>query len=149
MVLVGLQSCNQDIFYDNFIDLSERSWSYDNVLLFETEITDTLQIYDIYLNIKHTKDYAYRNLYVLVYTTFPSGERLEQRLRLDLADKSGKWRGSCSGSECLAQFPIQLNAFFNRPGIYVFELEQNMRLNPLSEILGAGISLYESELPKQ
>jgi hypothetical protein len=39
--------------------------------------------------------------------------------------------------------------FFNKPGVYELMFEQNMRMNPLPEILQVGLRLEKVDKPKQ
>ena len=148
-IFLTLFSCDEKATYSSINPIPEAAWYYNNVVEFLVDITDTTQVYDIYLNVNHAKSYEFRNAYILVHTTFPSGKKLEQRLRLDLAEKSGKWRGNCNRIECLAEFPIQLSAYFNEIGIHTFAIEQNMRKNPLNGISDVGLKLYQTDLSNQ
>ena len=121
-------------------------WDYQNRVPFDFEITDTSIYYNIYVNVRHKVSYSYNNLWLIVRTTFPSGEMIKKRVELPLADKDGKWYGNCMGNICDIQIPIQGPAYFNTPGKYTIELEQNMRQNPLPYIMEMGVRVERSRL---
>lgn len=140
-----LVACDENRIYDENKEIPNQSWEYENVIPFEAEIEDTSLRYNVYVNLRHTNQYSNSNLWILLYTTFPSGERLERRVELPLASKEGKWYGNHSGSMVNHQILIQPKAVFPEIGTYKFEIEQNMRRNPLTEILDVGIRIEKAD----
>ncbi|MFK7905631.1 MAG: gliding motility lipoprotein GldH [Chitinophagales bacterium] len=141
---IALVGCDENRVFDQNTELTDRSWDYENTLSYEVEIADTNLRYNVYVNLRHTNQYTNSNLWVLLYTTFPSGEKLERRVELPLASKEGKWYGNHSGSIVNHQIQIQENAIFPEKGTYRFEIEQNMRRNPLGEILDVGLRVEKA-----
>lgn len=141
---VLLSACGPDYLYDETYDLEEQGWTYADTLNFQFTIDDTLALYNLYLQVEHSTDYSYQNLYTRIHTQFPSGERITQVLSLELADKAGAWQGDCRGEKCLFLAPIQPNAFFNKPGTYVITLEQYMRQSPVMGLKSIGFKLEET-----
>ncbi len=129
-----LISCGQNYIYDETFEIAEKEWAYENTLNFEVDITDTLEIYNLYLDIEHTTDYTMQNIYIMIHTQFPSGERIKERVSINFADKMGQWFGDCSDSKCNLRVNIQQGAFFNLPGKHIFTIEQFMRISPLPGI---------------
>lgn len=136
-----LSSCGPDYIYEQEIEISDGNWFYEDTLNFEVEITDTLEIYNLYLDINHSTDYATQNIYILIYTKFPSGERIKERVNIDFADKTGQWYGECNSSGCNLRVNIQQGAFFNALGKHLFTIEQFMRTNPLPGINSAAFRI--------
>ena len=60
------------------------------------------------------------------------------RYELKLASNTGEWLGSGSGSLYSYQIPFK-TIRFPAKGIYNFEIEQNMRDNPLHEVSDIGL----------
>lgn len=141
---VLLSACGPDYLYEETYDLEEAGWTYTDTLNFQFVIEDTLALYNLYLDVEHTTDYSYQNLYTQIHTRFPSGERMSQALSLELADKTGAWQGDCRGEKCRFLAPIQANAFFNEPGTYVITLEQYMRRSPVTGLTSIGFKLEET-----
>ena len=132
-------ACNSSGVFDQNTDIKGKQWSYDQILPFEVSVTDTTQQYNLYINLRHTNDYQYSNLWLMMRTTFPDGQTLDKRVDLPLADKQGKWYGSGMGDIITQQVLIQPNAIFPMLGKYKFELVQDMRLNPLPDVISAGL----------
>jgi len=130
--LLLLLSCGTDYYFDESYDLANEEWTYDNTLQFDVDIQDTLKIYNLYLEISHSAYYGFQNLYTRIYTQFPSGNKLEEMVSFELADKTGRWLGDCNGQDCTLLIPIQTGAYFSEEGIHQITLEQFMRKNPLA-----------------
>lgn len=134
LLVVSLFSCGPDYIYEKSYDISEDGWAYEDTLNFEVDIVDTVGLYNLYLVLEHATDYRFQNLYTKIYTKFPSGERLEKEISLELAYKDGTWVGNCNSKVCNVKIPIQQRAFFNAEGQYIITLEQYMRQNPIEGI---------------
>lgn len=139
--IILLTACNSLGVFDQNTDIKNKQWSYDQPLLFEVAIADTAQQYNIYINLRHTNNYQYSNMWVLMKTTLPNGKTLDKRVELPLADKQGKWYGSGMGDIITQQVLIQPNALFPMVGKYQFEITQDMRLNPLPDVISAGLRI--------
>jgi len=149
LVLWVFSGCHFKRVYEENTAIPDYVWLAENIPEFEVEIEDTAAVYDIYVNIRHTFYYNYSNLWVVMHTKFPTGEKLEKRVELPLAEKDGKWHGDCLGDICDARVPIQQNAYFETPGTYVFRIEQNMRQNPLGHVMAVGLRIERAgERPK-
>ncbi len=136
-------------------DIPHSKWAADNRPAFELELSpeDTAYYYNIYVNVRHTDAYAYNNLWLLVSTQQPGDSTAAvRRVELPLADTYGKWTGSAvngiivTGADDIFEhrIPIQQNAIFSKPGLYRFTFEQNMRQNPLPDILSMGLRIEKA-----
>lgn len=125
--------------------MSGDAWVATDSLNFTFSVSDTQQIYNLYLDIVHSPDYDYQNLYVRIHTHFPNGRRLSEPLSLELADRFGRWHGECSDEECLLSIPIQEGAFFSQPGTYTITAEQFMRQDTLPGIHRIGFKVEETD----
>ena len=140
--------CGENYVYDEMHEIEKRAWNYEDTLDYTFEITDTTKIYNLLLEIDHTKDYAYQNCYFKIYTKFPSGERVDQLLSVDFADKIGQWHGDCGSNSCTILVDLQKGAFFNALGKHTITLEQYMRKNPLEGIHSLAIKLEDTGLKR-
>lgn len=138
-----ITACGHRTVYSEHHALPESGWTYADSLNFSVEIVDTLRLYDLIIDLVHQKDYPFQNLYTRIHTTFPDGKRLTQVLSLELAGKTGKWEGRCSGSRCRLSLPIQKKAYFNQSGNYAFTIEQYMRVDSLKGIQSLGLRVTD------
>lgn len=134
-------ACNSDYYYQKEIDLANGQWAYNDTLRFRFSIDDTLEIYNIYLDISYADTFSTQNVYMKLHTLFPDGKRLSKLKSFDLFDLQGKPLGACSGRRCRLHALLQENAFFNSPGEYEITLEQYTRANPLPGVYAIGLAL--------
>ena len=138
MFLSTLVSCDPNRVYDTNKDIPDREWSYDNIVPFEFNIEDTDAKYNIYVNIRHSKSYKFSNIWLIIHTQI-SDSVLQKRMELPLSNLGGKWYGESMGDIVDHQLQIQENATFPKKGTYKISLEQNMRLDPLPDVLSVGL----------
>jgi len=143
-----LFSCGENYLYEKTYDIEKGAWKYDNTLDYAFEITDTTKVYNLLLEVGHSVDYAYQNCYFKIHTQFPSGEKTEQLLSIDLADGIGRWQGDCGSTSCTVLLDIQKQAFFNALGTHTITLEQYMRKDPLKGIESLAIKLEDTGLSR-
>ncbi|NIG52475.1 gliding motility lipoprotein GldH [Chitinophaga sp. Cy-1792] len=133
--------------YEKNLEIPGHDWAYDYKPSFEVkfEPEDTAWLYNIYVNVRHTAAYPYSNLWLLVGTQYP-GDSIpqSQRVELPLAEASGKWLGSGIDDIYEHRVPIQRNAIFDKPGTYKISFEQNMRQNPLPNVMNVGLRIEKA-----
>lgn len=136
--LIGLSliltSCGPDYIFDQSYEVSGDTWTYSDTLNFEVDIKDSLKIYNLYLELEHSTDFYFHNMYVQIHTAFPSGKRISEKVSLELANKAGAWFGNCDEDWCTLNIPIQTGAYFNAIGQHVITLEQYSRKENLEGV---------------
>jgi gliding motility-associated lipoprotein GldH len=126
--------CGDDLLFEKKSEIPGQSWAYEDTVHFGFTITDTSSAYALLLDVEHTTEYGFQNLYTQIHTRLPDGEIKKQALSLELAASSGKWNGECSSRTCKVEIPIQPKARFKTPGHYRVSFEQYMRQSPLPGI---------------
>ena len=144
VLLTLFTGCGPDLIFDQTHIVQNEKWAYSDSATFEVPIPDTGSVYNLYLDIEHSTDYPFQNLYLMIHTTFPSGKRLDQRLSVDLLTKSGLLLGDCSGNECDLRVRLQEGAYFNESGNYRFAIEQFTRRDSLQGIRGLSLRIEDT-----
>ena len=135
-----LASCqNQSVIVDTNVELDKHNWSYTEKVKIPLNIESEDIPCNLYLNLRHTSDYKYSNIFLLIHITGPDGRKSTERREFKLALPDGEWLGSGSGNLYSYQILFKENFKFPLKGKYIIELEQNMRDNPLDHITDAGI----------
>ena len=93
------------------------------------------------MDIRHTPEYAFSNLFVLIHQQGPDKKRYTFRKEVKLAKPDGKWTGKSSGSLYNNQTIIHNDYQFPDTGLYIVSIEQHMRENPLKEITDIGLKV--------
>ncbi len=131
---------------DESISIANHNWIYGNKIKFDVDIQDTQAAYNLYLNVRVTSAYRYSNMFVLVYQSQgPTKKATTTRYELKLASPTGEWLGKGSGSMYSYQIPFKQQYRFPVAGKYHFEIEQNMRDNPLRSVSDVGLRVEKAE----
>jgi len=134
-----IQACDDNRVVDVFYPIKGKAWEYNDVKTVEVNITDTSSRCNVYLNLRHTGDYEWQNLYLRVKVASPAGDSSVSRVSFALTTPDGHWLGSGLGDLYEYQVPFKEGIQFKELGIYRFELEQHMRVNPLHGIHDVGL----------
>ena len=142
--LLLLQSCDPLMVYDNYIATGDEMWKHSDIKTFEVEMPDTINSYNVLVNIRHTTDYPVSNLYVFVSIKGPDGVTLRDTLEIFITDERGKWEGYGFGKIKHISRMYKRNVRFSRPGKYTFTIEQGMRQTevPVTDV-GLRIEKYK------
>ncbi len=143
-----LDSCSAttDVFEKN-IAIPRHEWSKTFKPEINFTIADTSSRYNIYIVVRHTDAYRFKNIWLNVNIQSPRGISKSQSLDLQLADDKKGWLGS--GMDDLyehrvlitpPQQPETLSA-----GTYHFQLEQLMREDPLEYVMNIGIRVEKAK----
>ena len=100
-----------------------------------------LALLNFYINIRHTTEYKFRNIFLFVDTFFPDGSQSRDTVEIMLADPKGKWFGKGIGSIRSNQVLLKRGFSFPLKGHYKFRIEQGMRVPELMGIKDVGIRI--------
>ena len=143
--LLFLNSCSDpNAVVDQSTPIENHNWSYTNTVKTPVKIDDPTIPYNLYINLRVTGEYKYSNIFVLLHK---SGPRLKgvTRFEIKLANLDGEWLGTGSGNLYSYQVPLITNFKFPDKGTYTFEIEQNMRDNPLHEVNDVGMRVEKAK----
>ncbi len=146
--LMLFSACGPNYVYQEEHTIPNSQWTYADTLDYAVRIDDTTTIYNLYLQLEHTTAYGFQNLYIRIHTRFPDGQRPVKVVSLELADKAGVWAGDCNSKRCTLRIPIQENAYFNKPGDYLFTIEQYMRQDSLPGVESLAFLVEEKKQAK-
>ena len=124
---------------------SENGWSKKEKIIFEPEIKDTVNLYNVFVNVRHASIYPYKNLYIFLTTEYPDGRKEIDTLDCTLADEQNKWLGDGAGDLWDNSVLLQSNVRFPKAGKYKFTYEQGMRVDPLPMILDLGLTIERAD----
>lgn len=130
---------------DTNIEIADHNWSYVNRVNFDVKIDDEKAAYNQYLNLRVTGNYKYSNIFVLVNQISPDKKTHTTRFEVKLANPDGEWLGKGSGNLYSYQVLLRKDYRFPAKGVYRFQVEQNMRDNPLHEISDVGLRVEKAQ----
>jgi gliding motility-associated lipoprotein GldH len=143
-MILFFSSCDKTVVYEKNISIPDYKWEINNILRLEADISDTVNPHNVYINVRNGSGYEFSNLFLFMTTITPKGLVAHDTLELTLADARGKWLGSGSGDVWDNRILFKRNFKFPEAGIWHFELQQAMRVNPLPQVMDAGMRIEKS-----
>ena len=139
LCLTIFTACDKNRVFEKNKEIPKYQWASDNKATFTVDLPDTTRLYDIYINIRHVDYYPFSNLWVIMRTTFPDKKQFEKRIEIPLANDDGRWFGESMGDIWDYRCRLPRTFYSNKPGTYTFEIEQDMRKDPLPGIMAIGL----------
>ena len=139
-------SCDRNTVFSGNYRISDEKWSMYDPVSYACTITDTISTHDIKFSLRTSTEYPYRNIYLFIVTTFPSGTTVTDTLHAMVADEKGRWLGRGAGDLRELSIPYKSNVWFPETGEYHFRVAQGMRDTVLRGVydLGMKITLREN-----
>ncbi len=144
IICLFFMGCNGHVIFQERTEIQDNNWSYNYPLEFNVEIIDENIVYDILLDIEHSREFGYANLYTGLTFISPGPDTTYQKVSIDLADKLGRWLGTCKGNECSSQLIIAATHRFKKEGINKIIVEQYSREENLPGIKSIELTIQES-----
>lgn len=151
LVLLGccmLSACGEGVVFQEDAQTPKGIWERGWNPAFSFDINDTLAAHDVFLDVRHTGDYPFSNLFAFVKLTGPDGGQLIDTVECTLADAQGRWYGKGAGFIRSDRFDAHVlyrsRNRFPRKGRYTIALEQVMRVEELNGIIDVGVSIERS-----
>ena len=138
-------SCNNNIVFDDYQTFEDQTWSTEDGVFFVYSVKDTVSKNQIVIKIRHTTDYEFQNLFLLVKT-----EEIDT-VELMMSNKEGKWLGKGVGDIRELEFVYAKDKVFAKKGDFTFEILQAMRygklekIQSLDNIKSIGLSIQEQD----
>ena len=127
LCVITLISCENNT-YENYHSFHHNGWISDSIVYFKYTITDTTRRYDLSLNVRHTVNYEFQNLFIFLE------EDTRDTIEISLANKRGKWLGRGISDVREFKYTIENQRVFTKKGTYELSVEQAMRYGELHKI---------------
>ncbi len=127
-VAISMFSCDDKQVFDKYQTVSE-SWEIDEEISFELPKLDSVQTYNLFINVRNTNDYKYSNLFLISEMKFPNGKVVTDTLEYDLAAPNGEWLGEGFSDLKENKLWYKENINFIEEGVYTITLQHAMRKN--------------------
>lgn len=142
-IVLSLVACRPSPQFQEHYNIPKAQWASSFQPRFQFDITDTAAAYQLFLLIRHTDAYAFSNIWLRLESRGPMDNGFKKILvEVPLAAASGRWLGRGMGEIWEQRVPInslQSPAFFPHAGRYTVRLTQEMRRDPLPEVLTIGL----------
>ncbi|GHU87849.1 gliding motility lipoprotein GldH [Bacteroidia bacterium] len=143
LLLIVLSACSgkSDIYFQ-FKGIENAGWNKNTTYDFAVNITDTVSVYNIFLEIRNNESYSFRNLWLFVDLKTPEGNMRKDTVNCELADAMGEWYGKGSNLHTLS-LPYEQGFRFRIPGAYIYSIKQGMREDDLKGISDIGLRVVK------
>lgn len=130
VIFSGLFSCDSDRVFDEY-EAIPGVWNKDSIVSFtiEDELLDSVQDYNLFINVRNNNEYNYSNLFLITEIQFPYGKVISDTLEYEIAAPDGAWLGTGFGDIKESKLWYKENVQFSEPGDYEVRIEQAMRKN--------------------
>lgn len=132
LLLIGCN--NNTLVSDHWKSVDNADWTSEDTVQILIESKDSVERYDLIVEVDHTTDYPYSNLYIEVGNRTPDGDTLRTPVSLELANNKGQWQGECGGTTCKATIPLRSKFYFQDQGEYAIWVLPYMRTDSIPSI---------------
>lgn len=141
LVSFFILSCNTDRVYQKYNEIPNNVWNVENIVDFNFDIEDTITRYNMFLHVRHSGHYPFKNLWLFTTTTAPNGYFSVDTVEVILCDDAGKWLGDGLGDIWDNKIAFKKNIRFPMVGNYKLQVEQAMRFKKIPGIMDIGLSI--------
>lgn len=152
MLCAVLVCCNSNSVYSEYQPITNAVWSRSDTASFTLSEIDSIQNYNVFINIRNDQNFPYSNLFLITSLHTPNGEVLQDTLEYNMALTDGTWLGKGSGSLKENKLWYKENIVFSPSGVYTIEVAHAMRKNGnvsgvvnLEGITDVGIEITKSK----
>jgi len=103
----------------------KNTWFEKDKIEFSQKISDSSKIYNLYISIRHTTEYRYDNIIMLLHQKDETEKIITETIEIDLMDDRGKPFGK--GKNDIREIEKRINKKKYLQGDHIFELELAMR----------------------
>ena len=125
-ITVVLGSCDKGRVYDEYESLSTY-WHRDSLVEFRFNAPDTLQKYDLFINLRNDSRYPFSNIFLITEMKFPHGKVISDTLQYEMAMPDGTWLGTGFGEIKESRLWYKENFRFPEVGTYQMTIQQALR----------------------
>lgn len=128
MLTLVLVSCDSKRVFDEYNSVPNK-WHKDSIVTFKINPPDTVNSYNLFVNLRNTNTYKYNNLFLIVEMKFPHGRTVKDTLEYRMADATGKLLGSGLTDVKENKLWYKEAVVFNEAGGYTVNIQHAMREN--------------------
>ena len=123
-------SCQQNNQFSSYSSIL-NGWDNKELVTYKFVAPDTINPYNLYVNLRTTNDYSFSNLFLVVELNYPNGKVTKDTLEYKMAKPTGELLGSGFSSVKEHKFwfkGIDKTFVFSENGPYRVHIQQAMRL---------------------
>lgn len=143
---IALISCLDLPEYSESRVVDSEVWASSDTTFFDWTIDNDSVLYNCFVDVRHSGDYPFSNLYLFLDLTYPNGKHRVDTLECTLADKRGRWYGSGLGDIVDHRIEYKTGIQFPATGDYILGITHGMRQDPLDGVTDMGFRIERVSL---
>jgi len=129
-------NCDSNAVFDRYNSVPNQ-WHKDSIASFKFQAPDTINNYNLYVNLRNTDAYKFNNLFLIVELNYPNGKAVKDTLEYKMAAPNGELLGT--GFSDLKENKLWYRGYknpfkFEEEGDYTVNIQHAMRNN--GEVFG-------------
>lgn len=105
------------------------SWTKDNDISFSFESPDTINKYNLFINLRNNNEYPFSNLYLITELEDPKKNKITDTLEYEMANPDGSWMGTGFSAIKENKLWYKEKVSFKESGKYLLTVKHAMRKN--------------------
>ncbi len=127
-VVISIVSCDDRQVFDEYQTVSDN-WEIDEEINFTLPELDSLQAYNLFINVRNTNAYRYSNLFLISEMKFPNGKVVKDTLEYTMSKPDGEWLGTGFSDVKENKLWYKEKVHFKEKGTYTITIQHAMRKN--------------------
>lgn len=151
LLIICFCSCDDSRVFDEYKSTG-TSWSEKEIITFDFEAPDTIQQYDLLVNLRNTNDYEFSNLFLIVALENLNGDLKVDTLEYLMTKPDGTFLGTGFSDVKENKLLFKEGFRFDTLGNYQVRIEQAVRKrgsivgeNPLRGITDVGFRIEKKQ----
>lgn len=131
----AITACDSNSVFDSYTSYPNK-WHKDSIAKFTFTAPDTLNNYNLYINLRNNNDYKYNNLFLIAELNYPNGKITKDTIEYKMAKPSGELLGT--GFTDVKENKLWYKGFdkkfiFSEEGDYTIYIQHAMRQNGIEK----------------
>tara|TARA_R110000868_G_scaffold87065_3_gene243752 strand:+ start:2483 stop:2968 length:486 start_codon:yes stop_codon:yes gene_type:complete len=122
-------SCDTPLVKSEYRATTDSSWEKDAIMEFNFSELDTIQPYNLFINLRNDDTYTFSNIFLIAELEYPNGASVKDTLEYEMTMPDGKWLGKGYGSIKENKLWYKESIAFPTKGVYTLKLSHAMRKN--------------------
>lgn len=128
VIIILVSSCDSNDVFTEYKSIGS-SWDKNEKIEFLFQIPDSINKYNIFINLRNDESYKFSNLFLIVNMEAPNNENVSDTLEYRMAEVNGEWLGKGSLSLKESKLWYKENYIFSTKGECIITIEHAMRKN--------------------
>ena len=129
ILLLTVSSCDENLIMSETTHFENEQWNIESPAVFSINPPDSINDYNLFINLRNTGVYEYNNLYLISQIKFPHGKTVTDTLEYIMANPDGSFLGSGTRDVFENKLWLKEGVRFRESGKYELILRHAMRQN--------------------